>query len=762
VNGLFVDSSRLHVVVRLRNPDINKGGESWRVFNLSTGDDVATVDAPRPDDSVRTVMDVRIVPDTPLVLMHWWHFDNRATKNPGGVFTLVDLSDPKRPAEVWRQVLAGDYVDAMERVRKEGAILRCDQPRRFDLHFVAEKSRVGFEVTPGPNGLGGEWVTREVAREPYEWPPDLAKAAPAPAKLAEIALKSLGEVKLVMPAPPATQPVRDVWAFDVDDRGRVGFVRGEQGEGGGCSFVVVDANGKPVVDVTRLSSDTSQPKIAWLTGDRWVVTASRPGHDKQSRAWFVDIDAAKRRASLQPIEKFEASKVESLCATGDGGFAALCARHERSSITDELYCYDKSGRRRWMIQGSSGNNSILFSPKAVAFDPTGGGSIVVLENIRNKLQLLSPHGERRRTIDLKQSFGKKPNYPTDVTVTSHGTFVIHDFNGSPPVWWLKNDGSLLDRFRPHFPDGRKLEIRDLRIGPKDRIWASDGSMLVRLDEKGVVDLALGATPGADVAEQAGDVAFGKGGEIHLASSRGGVVRVFDSSGKLLRTLKPDAADFGSNTDINRVLVDGEGDVYVAAWDGPYLRLRSDGTRVGWEKQSLDTVREKWAFQPGTRKRWVAGYENVWLTDEAGKPLRQIRRQPDRRWLAHPDAIAVAPDGSLAVSASDGMRTGAQGSRLNIYSPAGEPVRTIPLPDGQPSVRLAFDGRRAVIAQSVRGGTELFLVTVDDGSLKRLTLDGKTLLPDGHWVPAFGPDGRELWLTDLSAKEKSIRRFAVGG
>jgi hypothetical protein len=763
--GIFTDASRRHVFVQVRNPDIDAGGERWRAFDLSSGDDVANVDVPRPGDSARTVMDVQAIRGAPLVLTHWWYSDQKRQGGPGAAFTLVDLSDPRKPAEAWRMILPDDYAaGAGRRDLAEHAILRCDQPRRFDLQVFAEKQRVTFEVAPGPEGLGGDWVVKEVAREPYQTKAAVAQSQPAPEKLPEVALKSLGELKLAVPAPPSTQPVRDVWAFDVDDRGRVGFVRGEKGDRGGCSFVLVGADGNPVVDVTPLPQGIAHPKVAWLVGERWVVTDGPPGREAQSRAWFVDVDATKRAATLQAVEKFEASSVESLCSTRDGGFAALCVRRQQSSRTDELYCYDKVGRRRWMIEGRSGNDSILFSPEAVAFDRTGGGSVVVLENIRNKLQILSPHGERKRTIDLKQSFGEKPNYPTDVAVTSDGTFVIHDFHGSPPVWRLKNDGSLVDRFSPRFSDGRKLEIRDIRIGPKDGLWASDGSMLVRLDAKGVVDLALGATPGADAAEEAGDIAFGKNGEIYLASSRGGVVRVFDSSGKMLHTLTPNPGDFASNTDINRLIVDGEGSIYLAAWDGPYLRLKSDGARAGWEKQDLDTVREQWAFQPGTRKRWVAGYHDLWLVDETGKSVREIRRQPDRRWITHPEAMAVAPDGSLALCASDGMDSlrmaGAQGSRLNIYSPTGEPVRTIALSENYLFVRLAFDGRRAVVVQSANGGTELLLASVGDGSLKRLTLDGKASLPDGRWEPAFSPDGRELWLINLAAKDKSIRRYAM--
>jgi sugar lactone lactonase YvrE len=776
-SGVFADAKQRIAVIRLRNPDINKGGERWRIFELPTGDALADIDLPWLGDSGRRVMDVRPVRDTPLVLVHWWHYDEKSPKNPGGAFTLVDLTDPKKPAEVWRQVLPGDYFSGegnfavMKRVDEEGVILRCDQPRRFDLHFVAEKKRVTFEVTPGPKGLGGDWATRELAREPYDWPAAAAKAEPASDKLREVPLKSLGEVKLAIPAPRSTQPVRDVYGFDIDDQGRIGFIRGETGNGGGRSFVLVDANGNAVIDAAPMAQGISATKVAWLTGDRWVVADGPPGREKQSRAWFVDVDVSKRRAGFQPIEKFEASSVESLCSTRDGGFAALCNHRYQSTITHELFCYDKAGRRRWMVESNSAKDSILFSPKDIAFDPTGGGSLVVLENIRNTLQILSVHGDRKRTIDLHRSFGKKPNYVTDVAVTSDGALVIHDFHGSPPIWRLRNDGTLIDHFDPRFPDGRRFEVRDIRVGPKDSIWANDGTMIVRLDVKGVVDRALGTPPGANADGPAGAVAFGPAGEIYLASARGAVVRAFDASGKLLRTLKADPGDFASNTDIHRLAVDGGGDVYLAAWDGPYLRLKSDGTRAGWEKEAVDTITETWTFQPGTRKRWVAGYEQICLVDDAGKALREIRRQPDRRWIIHPAAMAVAPDGSLALYADNGMRP-SRGSndedsslgRLNFYTPAGEPIRTIRLPFLGWAALMTFDGRRAVIARTdAAGKTELILATVADGSLSRLKLDGaKASLPDGRWQPAFSPDGRDLWLIDLVAKEKSVRRFAIGG
>ena len=116
-------------------------------------------------------MDVQPVRDTPLVLMYWWHFDDQAPEESGRRVHARRLVRPKKPVEVWRQVLPGDYADAMGRIREDGAILRCDEPRRFDLHFVAEKKRVTFEVTPGPKGLGGDWVSAK-------WPERLTNSRP--------------------------------------------------------------------------------------------------------------------------------------------------------------------------------------------------------------------------------------------------------------------------------------------------------------------------------------------------------------------------------------------------------------------------------------------------------------------------------------------------------------------------------------------------------------------------------------------------------
>lgn len=774
VNGMFVDAGGSRLVVRLRNPDVNQGGERWRVFDVTNGDDLASADVPPGAASMRSLMEALPVKGTPLVILHWWHYDDRAQRNPGAAFTLIDLSDPAKPGEVWRRVLPGDYFVAdtkedphaslrlIDRMRDEGAILRCDEPRRFDLHFVAEKARVTFEVSPAPaaDGRGG-WAVREIARGAYDLPQPEPAAEP---ELAALELRPLGELRLVGPGRRARQPIRDVYDFDVDDRGRIGFIRGEPGDEARCKFVLLDAKGGVAIDATPFlapaDAEASAQHIAWLRGDRWVITDSGHGPGAESRAWFVDVDAERRRADVRKLDGFEAAHVESLVSTRDGGFVALCDRHHQFTITHELSRYDADGRRVWTIDSDFGNDAVLFSPRDCALDPTDGGSIVVLNGIRDQLQVVGLDGIPKRRIDLAEAFGQEPNYPSALAIALDGTLVVGDFNGSPPIWRLKNDGTRIDHLTPRFPDGRRLNVRGLRLDAKGRIWTDDGSMILRLNGKGVVDRALGDPPDSDAAGKIGALAVSLGGEIYVAASRGGVVRVFGPSGRLLRTLKARPTDFASDEEIQRLTVDGNGDVYIAGWDGPYLHINADGTRVGREQQALDDVKEQWAFQPGTRQRWVAGYKMVWLVDESGEPAREIRRQPDGRWIAHPRDMAVAPDGSLALTANDGMRPSGEdggGNRLNFYTPAGEPVRTIPLPLDGIGVRVAFNGRRAVVA----GDDGLLLADPQDGTLRRLTFGvARPGAERAYWQPAFSPDGSELWLIDRNAGDGRIQRYAI--
>jgi hypothetical protein len=172
VAGLIMDLANDRVVVRANDSDQERDIETWWAYRISTGTSLAVV---RPKEVMpdpkpaRHIIDARPVAGTPLLLLHW----RRAVPEPeltiGARFTLIELDG--KP--VWTLELPHDYEfsDYQAEWEKPGneiashrAILRSDQPGRFDLRFVKEAQRVTFTVSRNERGI---WNVSEVQRRPY-------------------------------------------------------------------------------------------------------------------------------------------------------------------------------------------------------------------------------------------------------------------------------------------------------------------------------------------------------------------------------------------------------------------------------------------------------------------------------------------------------------------------------------------------------------------------------------------------------------------
>ena len=765
--GMFIDSAHARLIVRM-NPDANEHGEHWWIYDLATGKELARIDLEPKDATLLHVVRVALVRDTPLMLIHWWQYSNAppAAKNPGGAFMLVDCSDLPNVRTVWKKTLPGDYAFAdvaetaddpwkrdqlRDDIWRDSAILQCDQPRRFSLRFVAENQRVTFEVVPGDKQTG--WQVREISRQAYV--PATQPVEPG-IPIATATLKHVGTLWLGERKPPSTQPVRDIWHFDIDDRGRIGFLRSNRSEGDFLtgSFVLVTQDGKTIVEGVRPAGNTltTNQNIAWLGGDRWIVTDCESGIDKTARAWFIDVGGT-AGARVTKIDKFDAPAVKSMTAAGDGDFIVLADRWSKYTIDTSLIRFDAHGMRRWTVSG----NMVAD----VAVDRGGDGRIAALNHISSKLQFLDAAGQPTPRVDLESVFGQKPNYPANIQFDRKGGIVLLDFHGTPPIWRLTRELKVREKLTPHFKDGQRFDPRNIRLSPDDRIWTSDGERLLRLNDQGEVDLTLGEPNTADRPDEIAALAFGPAGSIYTAAGSGGTVQVFDSAGKRIQVMKALPEDFYSDSDGRDLTVAGDGSAYLSASRGPYLHFKPDGSRVGWEKLDLDSIVEKWHFAPGTARRWVMGYHAIWLVGEEGK-RQEIRRQPDRNWLNHPRSLAVAPDGSAVVAAVDGMEARQRSApRLNIYAADGSSVRTIGLPDVGWLSSVVYDGKRAVVL----AGGKLLLVDIGRGGLTWLELPrapAASKPAESFWFISFSADGRELWLLYRGREQARLERYELPG
>src|SRR5205814_171618 len=115
--------------------------------------------------------------------------------------------------------------------------------------------------------------------------------------------------------------------------------------------------------------------------------------------------------AVTALANFEAPPVEHITTTGDGGFAALTAQHERYTITNELLTFAPDGQRRW------GKDVGNCSPHDLCLTSDG---LLAINTLFDGVHLLKPEGQSVRKIDLQKSIGRKLSYPTDIAADADG------------------------------------------------------------------------------------------------------------------------------------------------------------------------------------------------------------------------------------------------------------------------------------------------------------------------------------------------------
>jgi hypothetical protein len=205
------------------------------------------------------------------------------------------------------------------------------------------------------------------------------------------------------------------------------------------------------------------------------------------------------------------------------------------------------------------------------------------------------------------------------------------------------------------------------------------------------------------------------------------------------------AEFGHR---NRLERRNGGDVIMER-KRPYAQFSDSGTRLA----NVELPASECYFQPGTGNVVALHYRDVALINPAGNTIRTITRRPDGNWLEQPQAVSLAPDGSIAILALPqvGHKNTAT---VNIYKAGGEPICTVTLGESAASFpRIAYDGRRLIVA----GDRGLILF---DGSGSPMQRSDVPLKVDKgmYYYPYLLPGGRELLLFD--GKNPMLHRYEL--
>ena len=744
--GVFEEPGRGRIVFRIAEDDRTR--EEWCCFTASDGKPAARF---RPRDAYpegnprRLVSAVRAVPGTELTLVQWFVSEGRSM----GI--ALDLLGPRDVPVAERLFLgelgnSGDKERAwtVERVREHGSLFDDPEPLRFAIGLPVAKQKLHLCI----GELDGKPALVELSREPWELRrPE--EAIPALADVPEVTLEEKAAFALEV-RKPEPNAVRDVLAFAFDGNDVLRLARRDQ-QGARFALLRVDRAGK-LLHEARLELPGSDPKrwVGFWPGPAgtWLATQSDPGVGGMAQAWRVEEE----HGTAQPIENLVCESIERALVLEDGGFAALVTRREQYSSEQTLRVFSADGHERWRrgeLPDIHAGPSLL-SPADLAL--SGAGGLAVLDDIRHTLQLFARDGTYERTLQLDEVLGHKANYPAGLGSDTQGGFLLFDFHGTPPLYRISSAGEVRASLAPRCADGRAPDAlpRNARAAPDGRLWSTDGQRIVRLDEQGVVDLALGASVDADVLAEPSATRIDALGRALIQDRASGAVHVFDGRGRRLLVCRPEPGDIDDPSPIAPLVATRGGGVALRA-KKQTLRFAPDGARL--------------APVPNPGQAFVVSLvaEHAYATEFRGALLelgadlaleRRIERGPEGSWLDCAGALATAADGAVAiVDGGDTTLADPVPASLVLFpDPSLAAPRRFALPRGAATQRLALGKHWAVVSNF---GPVALLVRRSDGRLLRFRVP----VQDSGASCRFGfdPQTQELLVLEGSGR---LRRLAL--
>jgi hypothetical protein len=245
------------------------------------------------------------------------------------------------------------------------------------------------------------------------------------------------------------------------------------------------------------------------------------------------------------------------------------------------------------------------------------------------------------------------------------------------------------------------------------------------------------------------LALGPGDRVHGVELGTHSVQVFSTDGKLERVgrLLPDDFPYKHRTPRSLTVTDS-GEVLLMN-----VRFDAQGRRLGPSPIRCSLFGSSLHAQHGSEFLWAIRGDRIERIRPDGEILCRIECTPSNQWLYALESLAVAPDGGVAVvtGSPSGETRGDQG--LHLYSPRGEPIRSLPPLLGMyPNRGLAYDGERIALGLAPPGEPcSVILLATDGRPLGRFALPGAKTSP----IPYFAANRAELWLFD---GERTLERY----
>ncbi|MBI3818595.1 MAG: hypothetical protein HY286_07895 [Planctomycetes bacterium] len=747
---IILDEPNDRALINVYDPADHEIRNGWWTYQLSTGAKSKVI-VPKPfanpDQCVRVEIIKRAVPETPLSLVQWWNLDlsNRwGHWLLGGRFELIDQTGKS----VWKLDRPDEYTFPYEikaeealcdAMRASGAILRCDEPRKFTIRDVRAAKAITFEVKKDRNAPS-RWSVLEVSRVDYDSP--IRQNANGSAAIVHNynarSLKHVGAITIGEPEPGLIPSKSGIVAVGRGVSSRRFILR--KGPAGVFELSLADpfygfVNAIPAPDVFDL--DSAPLKMTHIADEYCFIAGPGKGENSGTAAGFINM----KNGVLLQLRNLPFSGAMALELTKNRELVVLARKISNSMNSAALFKCDLEGNIKWSVpEGDLQQDTLLFSPSDAAV--LSNGDIAVVEASGKDVKLYDSDGNHKRTIRLSAAWGREPAAPSAIAADENGGFAIHDAGGSPEFIHMDAAGKVIREFSPKFKDGRAVDARTmLYIDSDDSYCLAGENDLYRLNAKGVVEETPVERRSKETLRRASAVVVDRKDRIHACDEETGSIYVFDLSGHKEWICKLDPGDRKKPIFGPSIMTTDSECTYVQVSDSEVngdiqFVMFYKSKRVGKSALAVDPIEQTSFSKPGDDGFWVVGHKKIYLLNKKWEVMHETERNVDGDWLRAVYCAHCAPDGTLAVY--DG--------RLHLYNSDGCARASMDIPDSSYCDDFAFDGSRFVLVRNHENNNPSPRILVCDSSGKCIfefsPPEMKTIA--GAW---FVKNGKELLLFD---------------
>lgn len=444
-------------------------------------------------------------------------------------------------------------------------------------------------------------------------------------------------------------------------------------------------------------NDYKVTSIKYKGDNKWLVLANR--YDKPQPI-LVEVNS-KDQTSKQI--KIDAKGAKKFIIHQDKSFTIL-AEGDNSYLRH----FSEEGKPLWTFQHDSyGEPDYISSPESITL--TKNNQIIVLDNIRNKLNIYNINGEFISTIVFKNTGSGDLNFTTQLISIDDIIYVVD----SGFIHKFSFTGEWLGKITPTQLNGKKFsKLADMQVTKNNHIYLSDYNNVFEFDENIKHINRFGQLPNQQLLNKIAWLNTNSQGDIYLFNQESYSVIVFAANGKQKKvfSLKPSKIPTDSVSG-QKVFIDSQDTTYMNLGLSNYALFDKEGQFL--RESKFDKSCSKYCFNSylahiDANVFWQDTREGLKLADFTNGSIKSIPKDANGDWLVSPNHLDIDAKGRLIVATGKFLDYGNTEKNITIIDKTGEPLSTFRLDDNSSYLsNLTFAGDYIYLRYSKENSIRIF-------------------------------------------------------